>query len=204
MINGKSHTYVNKLHHAFASGFINASKAFSSMVNDTVSFSNFHQGVHALDPIHMSKSSFCRTGTHIVITTEIFGDVSGKSYLLMSEHEFQTLTRKVPTSNDSKVNFKEEFMKELDNILSASVITHLSNELHCKMYGDIPILIGKTNDEIQELIVMDFKDQTKEIYMNSAFFSFESHPEINPFFIWVMESKMLSISEAALAKIKGV
>lgn len=194
MLNGMKKAYEKHLKVAFESGYTNAALSLSKMAKDKIFYNNFHLGFHKLDSDFLKQHGlYNRNGSNVLLTTEIFGDITGKSYLFLSDKEFEVLTAGVPESKDPKVNFKEEFSKEVDNILSASVITRLSNELKVKMYGDIPILVGKVSGEIEDIINDDFKDQGEEIYINSISFSFETQPVISPIFVWVVNTHTLNV-----------
>jgi chemotaxis protein CheY-P-specific phosphatase CheC len=199
MLNGNKHIFEKDLKAAFESGYSNAASSFSKLAQDKIHFNNFHFGFHTLgSKFSAEHETFGRNGGHHLITTEIFGDVTGKSYLFLSEKEFDLLTAKIPVCKDPKVNLKEEFAKEVDNILSASVITRLSNKLNLKMYGDIPVWAGMVNEKIEDIIHADFSTENEEVYINSISFSFENKPVINPVFIWVMNSSVQKVLEANL------
>jgi len=196
MLNQNKKKIEGSLKNAFESGYSNAAASLSKMIKDKICFNNSYFGFHRMDSNDFSnKKSFSRNESNILITTEIFGDVTGKSYFLISDREFDLLTHGIPEGRDPNVNLKEEFAKELDNILSASVITKLSNELNQKMYGDIPVLVGKVNGRIEDIIYDDFNELSEEIYVNSTFFLFENNPDIMPFFVWVVDSSAIRILE---------
>ena len=196
MLNGVKKDYKKYLKVAFESGFTNAASSLTKMVKDKIYFNNFHFGVHKLEPNFLKEyASFSRNKGNLLITTEIFGEVTGKSYLFLSDEEYDVLTSGIPESKNPTINLKEEFLKEVDNILSASVITRLSNELNLKMYGDIPILVGNVHGDIEDIIYDDFNEQTEDVYINSISFSFEKQPVINPFFIWVVNNDVLKALE---------
>jgi chemotaxis protein CheY-P-specific phosphatase CheC len=191
MVNGKPHLFRDHLRSAFASGYSNAASSFSTLINDKIDFNNFHFDFHKLDStLFTERNYFRRSGEHLLVTTDVFGDITGKSYLFLNDQEYDVLTAGVPVSKSLKIDFKKEFIKELDNIISASVITRLSNELKLKMYGDVPLLRGRTDSQIEDIIYSDFNSQT-EVYINSIFFSSDRYPAVRPFFIWVMDSSNL-------------
>lgn len=195
MLNGKKKESASQLKNAFDSGYQNAATSFSTLAKAKIVFQNLNDGFHTIDDAFNEQNFFTRTGSYLLLTTEIFGDVTGKSYLLFSTEDFNILTREVPESKDPNLNLKEEFAKELDNILSASVITKLSNTLHCKMYGDIPILVGTVSARVEDLIYDDFSEQGPEIYINAGCFSMENNPSVRPLFIWVVDSHTLPVHE---------
>jgi hypothetical protein len=169
MMNGKRHALADNLKIAFESGYSNAATSLSKMANDKIEFNNFHHNFHRLDSDFFNKQvSFSRNGGNHLITTEIFGDVTGKSYLFLSDKEFEALT------------------------------SGMSNKLKLKMYGDIPLLVGKVLGKIEDIIFDDFNDQTEEVYINSIFFSFEAQPIVTPFFVWVVDSQVQHVLESKL------
>ncbi len=184
----------DNLRAAFESGYSNASTSLSKLTKDKIQFNNFHCNFHRLDSDFFSKQvSLSRNGGNHLITTEIFGDITGKSYLFLSDKEFEVLTSGVVHSD-----LKEEFIKEMDNILSASVITHLSNNLKLKMYGDIPLFVGKVMGKVEDIIFDDFNEQVEEVYINAIFFSFEDQPVVTPFFVWVVDSQVQHVLESKI------
>ncbi len=190
MLNGINQQVEDKLRVAFEAGYFNAASSLSKVLNLQIGFTNTFCGYYklhapsAIEPFYLNKGN-------LLITTDIFGDLKGKSYLFLSHKEVELLTTTISVGKDPQVNLKEEFLKEVDNILSASVITKLSNELKFKMYGDIPLLQGMTNAKMEDFFQDDFCEETGAIYISSMSFSFASHPEIKPTFIWALDSTLL-------------
>ena len=196
MMNGNKKVFEDHLKKAFQSGYANAATSLSKMTKDKINIDNFHHAVQKLDESCIDVPNlFYRTGENILVTTEVFGEVTGKSYLFLSQNDFDLLTKDLYSHKDQ---IKEEYIKELDNILSAAVITKLSNELKMKMYGDIPLLIGRVSSSIENLVIDDFNEELEEVYINSVTFSFDDHPNIHPLFIWVIDSNILNVMESKL------
>lgn len=199
MLNGKKEDIGTNLKNAFDSGYSNAATSFSILAKTNIFFTNLKSGFYKIDEDFNTPDFLNRNGSHVLLTTEIFGDITGKSYLLFSAEEFGLLTTEVPESRDPNLNLKEEFAKELDNILSASVITKLSNALNRKMYGDIPIMVGAVSARVVDIIFDDFSEQASEIYVNAGYFSIENHPSAKPLFVWVVDSSTLPVHETNTA-----
>ena len=193
MLNVKKLKVDYHLKTAFESGYTNATLSLSKIAKQKIYFNNFHVSYYDLgDDFSVEQKLLNRDQKSVLLTTEIFGDLTGKSYLFLSHKEFEYLTSEIPEGNNSALNFKEEFAKELDNILSAAVITKLSNELNVKMYGDVPVLIDGTSAKIEDVINDDFGEYVKQVYINSISFSFDRDMKIAPRFIWVMDSDSLA------------
>lgn len=198
MLNRRKPALEAGLRSAFNTGYANATASLRALTKDKVYFNNFHFGFYRLNSVlSENQSLFSRHGPNLLITTDVFGDLSGKSYLLISDTEFDALTREIRQPDDPGIDFKLEYAKELDNILSASVITALSNELQLRIYGDIPVAVGKISGSIEEIIQEDFSEYSEEVYITAVYFSFEDKPSLNPFFIWVVDSKALKSLETS-------
>lgn len=195
MINSSqvNHQSLVKAKAVFENGYNNAVVSFAQFVQTKTYYNNFHTGLHVLegndilgmDPIEKGNSA-------LLITTEVFGEVFGKSYLLLNADEFGWVAGAVPDHPGSDIDLREEFLKELDNIISASVVTKLSNEFNLKIYGDIPILIRPFGGDLRNVIYDDFHTTSDCVYVNCMHFSLDKYPGAKPFFIWVMDKKMFN------------
>jgi chemotaxis protein CheY-P-specific phosphatase CheC len=196
MTNSSNSVFEMTWQKAFESGFLNASRAFSQLANNQVVYNNFHCGYHDLNSSGLNEDyqHYNKTPRYL-ITTEIFGDIPGKSYLYLSQTDFDHLTHSIPDINQGTANLRDEFVKELDNILSAAVITKLSNELKCRMFGNVPVLVGKVTSRLEDVIYDDFSEQTEEVYINSINFSFETQSAVDLLFVWVFDKSLISQTE---------
>jgi chemotaxis protein CheY-P-specific phosphatase CheC len=186
------------LTNSFESGYTNASHSLTQLTKCKAAHKKVHHGTVKFDADFLQAEEYIRfSGSHVLLTTQIFGDVSGKSYLFLSERALEILTKTIPANPNSSIDFKEEFIKELNNILSAAVLTKLSNFLSKKMFGDVPELIGKVNCHLNDIIHDDFSEEMEEVYINSIYFSLEEHEGVFPLFIWVLDKSTLIDGENA-------
>jgi chemotaxis protein CheY-P-specific phosphatase CheC len=173
---------------SFESGFINASQSLSQMIKRKGGVINFDMGLVKLGANFLEAEEYKNFNeSYLLLTTEIFGEVSGKNYLFLSGKDVEMFTSSIPSGSE----LKDEFIKELDNILSAAVITKLANALNKKMYGNVPQLIGNVKCQIADLINDDFCDEIEEAYINSIYFTFEDGSEARPLFVWVLDKKSI-------------
>lgn len=184
MLNGV-HPDQTYLQRAFESGFLAAGKALFTLTDKINHSSQLYHGFHRLDSPFFARGSSLFPAGGQIITTEVFGDITGKSYLLLSAREMDFITAGI-----SLAGMKEAYIKELDNILSASVITQLSNHFQLRLYGDIPTIVEQKPAMLEDLIRADFHNKSEEAYLASAAFKFDGQPEITPFFVWVMDSRI--------------
>lgn len=120
----------------------------------------------------------------IKLATNLRGDVEGSCYFIVTESEAQYLTSKTfGTDNESEkfelTELNEGFLLELDNIISAAVITQLSDILGVNIFGDVPrIETGISQQEIdrmlREFTPLFFKTQfrTEQTTFNPGFYWF--------------------------------
>ena len=125
-----------------------------------------------------------------VLTTYIRGDISGKSLLVFNESEVEKLIdANLPDSIKSnpveKVNMTDAILLEVDNIITASVITQFANILQCKLYGDVPTLNVIPEKELNQYLNETNPHKLNIMYFNSQFIT--NHLDISPEFIWLMD-----------------
>jgi chemotaxis protein CheY-P-specific phosphatase CheC len=183
---------------AFESGYINAARSFSKFVGVDIGYVRAHHGLHIVDGEYetMDLKEIERYNADLLVATDVIGEVSGKSYLLLNTREFDQLSARVYGTEEALLDFKEEFIKELDNILSASVITKLSNALDLNMYGNIPILVNPFSCSLKNMIYDDFAEEAESVYINVIHFTFDKYPELKPCFIWVVNQDIFDRIES--------
>jgi chemotaxis protein CheY-P-specific phosphatase CheC len=130
-----------------------------------------------------------------VLTTYIRGDIGGKSLLIFNESEVEklidaNLPDSIKNNPVEKANMMDAILLEIDNIITASVITQFANILQCKLYGDVPGL-----NVIPENMLNQYLDETNPhklnvIYFNSQFITKDL--DINPEFVWLMDDSFYS------------
>ena len=177
--------------HVMNSGFERAAGSFSRMINRNVRITSSQSVLvrHDNDMSYISEEE----GDLYVLTTQIIGDVSGKSFLIFNQDEsneiFQTLNPKIHYQE-----LNEAFLMEIDNIISASVISDLSNALDIEVYGDVPNLHKIHSRDLQPYMELEVKsdDPSTMIFANTTFV-FETHERIHPQFIWKLNSKIYDL-----------
>jgi chemotaxis protein CheY-P-specific phosphatase CheC len=199
MVSDKMQHCEKLLKEAFEEGYKNAAQSFSKIIEDKISYNNFHHSHHEIKSFSIGKiTPSNRDSSATLITTEVFGDIHGKSYFLLSKHEFELMTQHIPAGKYPAVDIKEEFVKELDNILSAAVISKLVDQLGIKMYGNVPIWNGSFNGNVGDRIHQDFSRDSMGVYISSTYFSFTNFPQIQPLFIWAIDAKVMEVMDLNL------
>jgi chemotaxis protein CheY-P-specific phosphatase CheC len=192
MLNVEKKVADGALKTAFESGYKNAAASLAVMIKDNVHFNFLYHAHHPVGTGIPADGSLTNpSDSPLLVTTEIFGDVIGKSYLLLTQEEIDTLTQRSFSGKSQPDEIKTAFIKELDNILSAAVISKLSNFLGVKMYGDVPNWVGGVEQRVTDLIRRDFSGDEEELCISSACFTIDSYPSLRSSFIWVIGSKAI-------------
>ena len=123
----------------------------------------------------------------------MIGDISGKSYLIFNQEETEEVFRVLQTSVVNN-DLKDAFLKEIDNIISASVISELANALGIEIYGDVPHLAKVSGPELEDFIRTELNTHdSQSVIVCNASFQFENHEKVNPHFIWKLNSKIFDL-----------
>lgn len=105
-----------------------------------------------------------------VLTTTLEGEMNGVAYLLVTKNEVEALMKAYyPGKEFDEAKYEKKsnnLLLEMDNIITASVVTQLANHFKYKTYGGVPQLQIISKAALEELIsskkgehdfVIDFK-----------------------------------------------
>ncbi len=73
-----------------------------------------------------------------VLITDVIGAVSCKSFLLLSEEDAEKLASICMEANGIVNIPKEELLKEIDNIVSAGLVSCFSKIMKLNIFGGVP------------------------------------------------------------------
>ena len=131
-----------------------------------------------------------------LIKTELMGELKGTSHLIFSEEEVAKLYKACLPDNIAKDDSNESmimklgFLTEIDNMVSAAVITEFSNSLGMEIYGNVPSLKVLKASDLNEFIVSESNEFESIIHFKAVFHGKEL--DICPDFIWVFHNKFVS------------
>ena len=177
----------------FLRGYEKASQSFSSLSGEQVSIKNFELFFgEASDLLH----KIVKTKNPSILITDLIGEAKGKSYLVFSEKDAEAVPNMLlqqMKSLQSNPDFAEIILKEVDNMVSAAVITELSNQLDLKIFGDVPKIIFP--DEVTKEWLQEEMEDNEDMFaiLSSANFSFEGNIKISPYFIWILDKDFYSV-----------
>ena len=127
-----------------------------------------------------------------MLTTHVEGELGGVCYLIFTGEEVKRLHKKsLPESilNDAdklKV-MGDAILLEMDNIISASVITQFSNFFKYKMHGGVPSLDKMEKGELSNFLMQSQNKFSRFIYFHSEFSTGDL--DVNPEFVWFLDEQ---------------
>ncbi len=179
---------INLGHHEAATSFSSLTGQAVAIESTHIEFSNDHDYIaEKFDP---SKKL-------TILQTDIIGEISGASYLIFDEEEKTIIARMSLAAFGNNSSLEDSvILKEIDNILSATVITQLSNTLEVKIYGDVPQFFEVEN--IHDLDEVMQKSEDEYYLLAHTNFMFEGYKMISPMFIWKMHKDVAQLIKTEL------
>lgn len=178
-------------------GYHRAAQSFSAMIGHPVTIENREVDIQKNPPRLDAPPS---TGNVTLLITRIIGGLRGESYLLLTPEEESIICSMSRSAFGGASIANNLIVKEIDNILSAAVITEFSNVLNLRMYGDVPELHESVGpDQLAGLINSTQREGDYYVQAN-ANLKFEGHVSVSPVFIWKFEEKLLSLLKQASSK----
>lgn len=180
-----------------AKGFSRSAESLAHFikVDTNISMGQQFAITDAFDASVVSK----RKAPLFLLTSELIGDLNGVSFLIFSEEEANTITKTVyPNKNFSAEKFAKKrasLLLEIDNIITAGVVSEFANAFNYRTYGGVPELQVLNHEKV----VRELFEQTKgAAYMISFSASLVAQKvAVNADFIW-------SVGKAFVTGIKDV
>ena len=173
-------------------GLSMAKASMEQILQSPISIEKIEYGTSDLDVGRFGESE---SEVH-VIKTELMGELKGTSHLIFSETEVDKLYRSsLPAkivdddSNESTI-MKLGFLTEIDNMVSAAVITEFSNFLGIEIYGNVPSLKVIKAHQLNDYLTEESSDLDSQIIHFKAVFQ-GKELDICPDFIWVFHNKFV-------------
>ena len=166
-------------------GYAHAAQAFSALINRKVSCQTVHLDISTTDSLAPD------TRDTTLLLTDILGEANGRSYLILSEPERLAIQAAcLPPMSDIKqrTHLGEALLKEIDNILSAAVITKLSEALGLHIYGGVPRLLTLPPESLRKNLQEDFSADEGDTLTVNARFVFKGNLDLQPRFLWKLSS----------------
>lgn len=179
--------------HVMNNGFSRAAASFSRFMGNNVKISTIQAGIAKHNDLPITPDG---KGDIYILITQIIGELSGKSYFIFNEDQSNNLAMLAGHSSSVHVDepMKEALLTEIDNIISAAVISELSEALQMEIYGDVPILKRIPQAALREFI--DKENQHADAagsLISSTVFQFNVDKHIHPQFLWKLSEKVFDM-----------
>ncbi|RAW01018.1 chemotaxis protein CheC [Pseudochryseolinea flava] len=188
--------------HAMNGGMARAARSFSIMLGATVKTSPSQ--ILNLD----NENNFARLKDQdqelFVLVTQMIGDFNGKSYLIFNIEEAIAIA-KVLRKDEKELDerLREAFLMEIDNIVSAAVISELSDVLKAEIYGDVPMMKRLSGSSLYDFIAADKDPRDHGLLVINTGFTVDKHPNIHPQFIWKFSPVLLEMIPANVIAVQN-
>lgn len=181
-------------------GLLKAAESLSFFMKETISLDEMDYSFNkASDPADFIS----KKGNNIhLLLTEVIGELRGVCCLLFTEDEanklrYTALPPEITSNPEMMSEMSDGILLEVDNIISASVITQFSNILKHKIHGGIPSLKKWSADDINQYIKGKLEGDMLIMSFNTHFVS--SKLDFSPQFLWLFDNSFAnSIKKFAL------
>ncbi|MGK7396595.1 MAG: chemotaxis protein CheC [Candidatus Cyclobacteriaceae bacterium M3_2C_046] len=165
----------------------NAAEAFSKLAKDKVTLqqveipptipdTDLNHVINSLDKLY-------------VLVTEVKGDLPAESYLVFTQENAALTASHVMGSHNSNEEMQEAMLLEVDNILTASVVTQFSNFFGKSIYGDVPHLIKLNKTETEEVLTQKMSQYDLRVTFKTCFVT--NKLKIHPEFVWIFTQDLI-------------
>lgn len=136
------------------------------------------------------KNPTVSANDNFVLISDIKGDLKGKCYLVFTHEEANKLFKNCLSNKyvDNET-MQNAILLELDNILTAAVVTVFSDKLKINIYAYVPHLIKMSNAVLDQNLASDAK--LSKLVMNFRTTFKIEEITLSPTFFWAVESKFL-------------
>jgi len=172
-----------------SAGLVKAAESLSFFMNETITLNEVDQEDSlSVSNIEIEKKN--QSNIHLMIT-KVIGELKGVCCLIFSEEEADQLRKtalppEVLNSPEMMAEMSDGIMLEVDNIISASVITQFSNMLKVKIYGGVPELRKVNSTELESYMQEEINNEMYLVSFKTKFKS--SHVSFAPEFIWLFDN----------------
>lgn len=185
----KSHKAIAK--HVISAGLEKAAESLSFFMQETITIDNQDEECLSCDPLDLARKN--EENIHLLVT-KVIGEMNGVCCLIFSESEANhlrnvALPEEIRTNEEMMREMADGILLEVDNIISASVITQFSNIMKVKIYGDVPALYKFSYDEMISYLEKEISDELYLVSFKTNFYS--SKINFKPEFLWLFNETFI-------------
>ena len=168
---------------------IRSAQCFSEMINSRVHIEDLSI---VFDSAMLNLSSQNQGEGSVLLKTEIVGAIGGINYAIYGKEEVKLLCGQVLDGNLEKTQYYEfmiGFLKEVENVLAAAMVTEIANHLDEPIFGDVPKIEAVSADGVMEII----ERETGTLNPNTVISCGFSIPSVNisPKILWFFNDSLV-------------
>lgn len=174
-------------------GLLKAAESLSFFMKETISLDELDYSFNKpANPADFTT----KQGENIhLLLTEVIGELKGVCCLIFSNEEADKLRQtalspEITSNPEIMAEMSDGILLEVDNIISASVITQFSNILKHKIHGGVPKLRRLNTSELNQYVKGKLENDMFIISFNTHFVS--AHLDFSPQFMWLFDSSFTS------------
>ncbi len=179
----------------------------TKLIFDGLSMAKSSMEMILQSPITIEKIDYSKQDSHIpnfasqgdhnvhLVKTELRGQLKGSCHLIFSEEEVEKINKAClppqileDDSPESKM-MQVGFLTEIDNMVSAAVITEFSNYLGLELFGHVPSLHIIKANEVEDFLKSETDTYDSVVHFKALFHG--SELEISPDFVWLFNKEFV-------------
>jgi chemotaxis protein CheY-P-specific phosphatase CheC len=170
-------------------GLLKAAESLSFFMKETISLDELDYSFNK-SPNPADFTTKKGENIHLLLT-EVIGELKGVCCLIFSNDEADklrhtALSPEIMSNPEIMAEMSDGILLEVDNIISASVITQFSNILKHKIHGGVPKLKRLNDKEVNQYVKSKLEDDMFIISFNTHFVS--ANLDFSPQFLWLFDS----------------
>lgn len=178
LLTSEEQHFANKL---MSLALANSAAAFAQMANIEIKLQSAEVQIKPID--EDIKPSFSTEEKLYALTSQVIGDVPAHSYLILKPADAAKLSMLcLPPNMQNNIEMQQALQIEIANILTASVVTQLSNFFKVKIFGYVPEFRKLTKKEVRQAIESEMDQETVSFFLKTSFIT--PNLQIEPDFIW--------------------
>ena len=137
-------------------------------------------------PFHMTDDGkVC-----FLMKTAIFGEFRAQSNLIITEKEAQKIWEITQPDNFSmQEEMRDAILLEMDNILTAAVVSEIANILQINVFGGVPEIQKVEASQVKQVMTLKEEEYEYQFILDTVFLC--KMTQINPSFIWFFQHELL-------------
>lgn len=168
-------------------GLLHAAQALSKLIQDDVYIHEKEFNIEQKDFIIASIPD-----EYHILSTKIVGEIFAKSFLIFNQKNANKLWEiTIPEHSREEEEMKKALLMEVDNILTASVVTQISQILKIHAYGDVPYYECLNKMALEESFGAQIDEYNIIFSMKTSLVS--KNTDIQPQFVWCFQESFLDV-----------